>query len=69
MTKITLEQAWDIEMNKEYAEYIKELRKTDTWRAVAVEFTDRFCNEIDSNQILGMELCKKASKFLNKRWD
>ena len=71
MTELTTEQVWDIEMNKEYAEYIKALRKTHTWRAVARDFTSQFCDRVNNNQILGMELCYKASHFLGeeKEWD
>ncbi len=66
--------AWDLtsgrttaKMSKKLAEEIKELRekKGYTWRAVASAIT----RGEDSNQILGMDLCKMAAELLKENWD
>lgn len=60
----------EYQLNKEQAEFIKELRCSQdyTWRAVARDFTEKY-PEIESstsNQYVGMKLCDAAMKFLGE---
>jgi hypothetical protein len=62
---------WKIDLNEERAHFIKDLRVNNdyTWRAVAREYSEKYMDEVSSNQLLGIELCMSAMEFLGEKID
>jgi hypothetical protein len=62
---------WKIDLNEERANFIKELRVNSdyTWRAVAREYSEKYMDDVSSNQLLGIELCMSAMEFLGETVD
>jgi hypothetical protein len=57
------------ELNEEQANFIKNLRVNEgyTWRAIASEYSRKYMDEPSGNQLLGLELCTAAMKFLGEK--
>lgn len=65
---VTRPSPWQLVLDVDMARQIRVWRVDEgcTWRGVASAATERWCSEEDTNQMLGVELCRAAAELLGE---